>query len=359
MLPHQVVPPKDWNIPIGAAVSVEGETTTGYVAVAYARLHTHIGFPHAGRAQASAMDLDDGRSGEENAPAVTASAAHPEHAAAEPAPQAAEQPEEAVQEAHTPKEAAAGVEGGKELVAEGARDSPMHPRVRLAFSGMDNPPPSKRSRGEEPPSNKVQVPQSPRPVPHVRLVFFGMDNPPPIKRPWGDTQPPIRQRDIVQVTLPPTAAIAAPVAVVASAQPSRSKAKAGAKAVVGVVTSLRAESDVVGECVRVRLALSVVTGPARKEANGWRTPMVLPMPMSSAEQRPDTSSQRVVASARRPTAELPCEVTHAITLRGAQLTWAVLKGYKMLENRHFRISPGDPFLFHPSRLPHRIPSRPT
>ena len=34
------------------------------------------------------------------------------------------------------------------------------------------------------------------------------------------------------------------------------------------------------------------------------------------------------------------EVTHAITLRGAQLTWAVLHGQKTIENRHFRMAPG-------------------
>ena len=34
------------------------------------------------------------------------------------------------------------------------------------------------------------------------------------------------------------------------------------------------------------------------------------------------------------------EVTHGITLRGAQLTWAILRGVKKVENRHFRMSPG-------------------
>ena len=34
------------------------------------------------------------------------------------------------------------------------------------------------------------------------------------------------------------------------------------------------------------------------------------------------------------------EVTHGITLRGAQLTWAILHGLKKVENRHFRMSPG-------------------
>jgi hypothetical protein len=39
-------------------------------------------------------------------------------------------------------------------------------------------------------------------------------------------------------------------------------------------------------------------------------------------------------------AEHPSQVTHALTLRGAQLSWAVLKGVKTIENRHFRIAPG-------------------
>ena len=33
-------------------------------------------------------------------------------------------------------------------------------------------------------------------------------------------------------------------------------------------------------------------------------------------------------------------LTHAITLRGAQLSWAVLHGFKIIENRHFEMSPG-------------------
>lgn len=39
-------------------------------------------------------------------------------------------------------------------------------------------------------------------------------------------------------------------------------------------------------------------------------------------------------------ATIPEEVTKAITLRGAQLSWAVLQGIKTIENRNFRIAPG-------------------
>jgi hypothetical protein len=33
-------------------------------------------------------------------------------------------------------------------------------------------------------------------------------------------------------------------------------------------------------------------------------------------------------------------ITHGLTMRGAQLTWAVLEGVKVIENRHFRLKPG-------------------
>lgn len=36
----------------------------------------------------------------------------------------------------------------------------------------------------------------------------------------------------------------------------------------------------------------------------------------------------------------PCSITHGITLRGAQLSWAIVNGKKRVENRHFRIQPG-------------------
>ena len=41
-----------------------------------------------------------------------------------------------------------------------------------------------------------------------------------------------------------------------------------------------------------------------------------------------------------PGAPSPDLVTHAITLKGAQLTWAILHGHKTIENRSTRISPG-------------------
>ena len=57
----------------------------------------------------------------------------------------------------------------------------------------------------------------------------------------------------------------------------------------------------------------------------------------------DTKARRGAPSGRQRTttgAASPGEITHAITLRGAQLTWAVLHGAKRIENRHFRIAPG-------------------
>jgi hypothetical protein len=39
-------------------------------------------------------------------------------------------------------------------------------------------------------------------------------------------------------------------------------------------------------------------------------------------------------------AENPELVTHGFTLRGAQLTWAILNGNKQVENRHFSMKPG-------------------
>ncbi|KAL1522417.1 hypothetical protein AB1Y20_017407 [Prymnesium parvum] len=48
----------------------------------------------------------------------------------------------------------------------------------------------------------------------------------------------------------------------------------------------------------------------------------------------------LVSQAPRRTAQVPTELTHALTLRGAQLSWAVLHGFKTIENRHFRIAPG-------------------
>ena len=39
-------------------------------------------------------------------------------------------------------------------------------------------------------------------------------------------------------------------------------------------------------------------------------------------------------------AKEPWLVTHGLTLRGAQLSWAILNGDKRVENRHFRMQPG-------------------
>ena len=39
-------------------------------------------------------------------------------------------------------------------------------------------------------------------------------------------------------------------------------------------------------------------------------------------------------------AATPSKVTHGITMKCAQWTWAILHGWKTIENRHFRLSPG-------------------
>ena len=63
------------------------------------------------------MDLNEETSDEEDAPVVAAPAAYPQHAAAEPNTQPAEQPEEAMLQAHMPGEAATGIEEAEQLVA--------------------------------------------------------------------------------------------------------------------------------------------------------------------------------------------------------------------------------------------------
>ena len=77
----------------------------------------------------SQMDLNDESSDEEDVPVVAAPAAHPQQPAAEPAhapaPQPAAQPEEAMQQAHLPKEVATGVEKPEELVAAAAAEAVM------------------------------------------------------------------------------------------------------------------------------------------------------------------------------------------------------------------------------------------
>ena len=37
---------------------------------------------------------------------------------------------------------------------------------------------------------------------------------------------------------------------------------------------------------------------------------------------------------------LATDVTHALTLKGARITWAIINGFKGVENRHLRIKPG-------------------
>ena len=63
------------------------------------------------------MDLNEETSDEEDAPVVAAPAAYPQHASAKPTTQPAEQPEEAMQQAHMPGEATAGIEEAEQLVA--------------------------------------------------------------------------------------------------------------------------------------------------------------------------------------------------------------------------------------------------
>ena len=60
---------------------------------------------------------------------------------------------------------------------------------------------------------------------------------------------------------------------------------------------------------------------------------------------PSVSARAEVPPPREPHvgstgASAPWLVTHGLTLRGAQLSWAILNGNKRVENRHFRMQPG-------------------
>ena len=46
------------------------------------------------------------------------------------------------------------------------------------------------------------------------------------------------------------------------------------------------------------------------------------------------------AAASSPAASELAQVTHAITLKGARLSWAILEGHKTIENRTIRLRPG-------------------
>ena len=39
-------------------------------------------------------------------------------------------------------------------------------------------------------------------------------------------------------------------------------------------------------------------------------------------------------------ADSPAAATHALTMKGAQISWAILAGHKIIENRHMRMRPG-------------------
>ena len=61
----------------------------------------------------------------------------------------------------------------------------------------------------------------------------------------------------------------------------------------------------------------------------------------SAGAGASSSSASTASSASVPTAaKTLSEVSHGFTLRGAQLTWAILHGVKKVENRHFRMLAG-------------------
>jgi hypothetical protein len=73
------------------------------------------------------------------------------------------------------------------------------------------------------------------------------------------------------------------------------------------------------------------------------TPAVLaPTGVATAVPRlPSPPAPASTASSSTPVgAATPAAVTHGLTLRGAQLTYALLCGAKRVENRHFRMQPG-------------------
>ena len=84
----------------------------------------------------SQMDLNDESSEEEDEPVTAAPAPHPQHAAAEPTPQPVEEPEDATQWAHTPEEAAAGVDKAEELVAAAAAAAAE--AIKMEVEGTDD-----------------------------------------------------------------------------------------------------------------------------------------------------------------------------------------------------------------------------
>ena len=65
------------------------------------------------------------------------------------------------------------------------------------------------------------------------------------------------------------------------------------------------------------------------------TPAMVP-PVSARAEVPPPREPHVGSTG----ASAPWLVTHGLTLRGAQLSWAILNGNKRVENRHFRMQPG-------------------
>ena len=52
------------------------------------------------------------------------------------------------------------------------------------------------------------------------------------------------------------------------------------------------------------------------------------------------SSTRTLIPTLMPAADSPASITHALTLKGASLTWAIQQGIKVIENRSVQLPLG-------------------
>ena len=122
----------------------------------------------------------------------------------------------------------------------------------------------------------------------------------------------------------------------AEPQPAAAPQPAGRRRCVSVDLGLAGGGDGDDAAARVRVSLAVVER-AMTEAEEEEEERRLAAAAAEAGRSGGGSTGAPAGSTGAPTA---AAVTHGITLRGAQLTWAILNGHKRVENRHFRMSPG-------------------
>ena len=219
-----------------------------------------------------------------------------------------------------------------------------YPKVRLVFAESEQEPSSKRSRQtvsaghvmRETIDNPITSGES---APPPNLSKESMPSRPPPKKMWkqmaqAQASPPdemvgttpaqlqfpeaprqsLQMDQTLQPQPPPFPPQLPPSAGMGSCEESGSVSMHGQ----GASEELRKD---LGDIAKVRLLLK-----------GQRV-LLLPSGLIGGASRGDVGgSSGAVGKATVPRrqAMTPCELTHAITLRGAQLTWAVLKGYKTL-----------------------------